>query len=119
MSAQQRKSHLKKFIDFTAAFPAISVEDTKIDLEPSTPGFNNPLPNLDVAISETVVDGIVTKAKELHSNNLIGVVPGNQSQVVITSKKEDYPRIISKNERKSKKSHMVEIRCGPSRGCLG
>ena len=63
--------------------------------------------------------GFLKKADKLIEDNLVSDIKGKENkQVAIASQSEVFPRIILREDRKRRGENVVELKCGPGKGCL-
>ena len=72
-----------------------------------------------VNIAADVLEGILNKAEKLVQENLVSDIKGKgNKQVAIASHSDVYPRIVVREDRKRRGENVVELKCGPGKGCL-
>ena len=88
--------------------------------ECSSASLNENTPNLPtVNIACNVLKGILEKAEKLVKDNLVSDIKGKENkQVAIACHSDVYPRVVIREDRKRKGEDIVELKCGPGKGCL-
>ena len=127
-SPAKRNGHLNKFLEacknrsslemFVSCPPPPPIESMQPE-SPSTSPDENTLTLPTVNIAGNVLKGILEKANKLVKDNLVSDIKGKENkQVAIASQSDVYPRVVIREDRKRKGEDIVELKCGPGKGCL-
>ena len=132
LSPARRIAHLNKFLEAckrrtmsgiyvsetqtsSKEGPEFSSADDSVPLAPVESQVFLPAVN----IASDVMRGILKKADKLIEDNLVSDIKGKENkQVAIASQSDVFPRIILREDRKRRGENVVELKCGPGKGCL-
>ena len=94
--------------------PEFSSADDSVPLVPVESQVTLPAVN----IASDVLRGILKKSDKLIEDNLVSDIKGQENkQVAIASQSDVFPCIILQ-DRKRRGKNVVELKCGPRKGCL-
>lgn len=133
-SPVKRVSHFNRFLEACKCGPSTQIcsaipQITQPSAESSDVGVS---PNSSIAvrtensflmpavnIAADVLEEILNKAEKLVQENLVSDIKGKgNKQVAIASHSDVYPRIVVREDRKRRGENVVELKCGPGKGCL-
>ena len=133
-SPVKRVAHFNRFLEACKCGPSTQIcsaipQITQPSAESSDVGVS-PNSSIDVRtensflmpavnIAADVLEGILNKAEKLVQENLVSDIKGKgNKQVAIASHSDVYPRIVVREDRKRRGENVVELKCGPGKGCL-
>ena len=130
LSSVKRIAHFNQFMEACKCNPSSEVVVNQTERQSTSTEFSECAPREssdaelsstmpDVNIASDVLKGILVKAEKLVQDDLVSKIRGkNNKQVAIASQTDLYPRIVIREDRKRRGENVVELKCGPGKGCL-
>ena len=126
LSPVKRTAHFNRFMEACKHKPSSEVvtnqadeQSTSTEFVPRESPVAQPVSMPDVNVACDVLRGILDKAEKLVQDDLVSEIRGQvNKQVAIASQTDVYPRIVIREDRKRRGENVVELKCGPGRGCL-